>query len=671
MLIHRFGDLQQDNYFNYFLDAAKKYKGACDEVWLATMYGYPKFEYHKKHANLLNEYARVFRENGIKVSLQVSNTIGHGQYMSSRDCSGLVYEGSKVGNMVGYNGKSSRYCFCYNDRTFIDYIKTTLNEYAILKPDAVWIDDDLRLMWHDPVDCGCFCDHCISMFNKQYNYEFDREELVSQITKDSKVRDDYTAFIKESVGNFVEEVCTDFHKLSPDSNFGHQNASITFATGGNSYIFSRMEKVTGKKPCFRPGGGAYNDACPDTFIEKYIIRTMGIAQSAKDVSVIAPETENTPFTAYGGKSHYGTCLETSMGLAGGANAMSYSIMMDLHESIDYYQETFRLFSQHRKYWETLIELNNDTHQAGIDYVMPFSSGKRNIENGESLTEYFSRWFDIHHYYLGLAEFLKTGLPVSFGNTQAKVKILKYDCAKCLTKEELTELLKEPCLCDVQAFKYLSEKYDCFNALPEAIDPMDGHKFSLKYANDCIFPELANKYIPTQFLFHDFTRIIPKDDDYIALAEFETSSKELLPSEGKYPYGIAECIVKTSQGGQWAVFGSNLWNPTVNHNRKIFFEKLYEYFTNEKIDVSVLNVNPTVTLPRANNENKLTSVSILNCSLDEIRPEIVINNPNGTNFFVIDKNGKEKAVKSTPFNGGYKLKLPKLNSYHMQTVIVRQ
>lgn len=670
MLIHRFGCFKNNTPIEDYLESVNKYKGSCDEVWLSTIYGYPKIETHKQYAQSLGPYAKLLRENGIRVSLQLGNTLGHGQYMSELDCSGLVYDGSKVGNMVGYDGASSKYAFCYNDRVFIEYIKTCFNEYAFLKPDCVWIDDDLRFMWHDPVDCGCFCEHCISTFNKKHGYAFDRESLVLNITNNSTIRKNYIEFMKESVGNFVEEICESFHTLSPDSNFGHQNCSITIPTGGNSFIFDRMKKVTGKKPCFRPGGGAFNDAYPDTYIEKYVLRAMGIAQCAEDVSVIAPEVENIPFPSFGGKSHYGTCLETSVGLAGGANAMSYSLMQSPTESLDYYQETLRLFTEHRNYWKTLIKLNENTHQVGMDYVIPNEAGTKNIEKNETVQEYFNQWFNPFLYAADLPEFIKNGLPVSFGYKSAKVKLLKYDCARCLSENELTELLKTPCLCDIHAFKYLTEKYGCFNATFESISVAEGHKLGLKYTHDCIFEDLRDKEIPKQFLFHDFTRIIPKDDDYIALAEFDTNSKELSPN-GKYPYGIAECIVRTSQGAQWTVFGGNLWSPVLNYNRKIFFEKLYEYLAGEKIVVRLLNKNPAVVLPRANKDDKITSVSILNCSLDEFTPEIIINNPNGTHFYVMDKKGVKIPLTAALNGCGYKLSLPMLQAYHIATVIIEE
>lgn len=429
-----------------------------------------------------------------------------------------------------------------------------------------------------------------------------------------------------------------------------------------------MKKVTGKKPCFRPGGGSFSDSQPDVIIEKYLLRSMGIAKYVDEVSTIVPEIENIPFSSFGGKTHYGICLETSMYLAGGANAMSYSMMQSLTEPLNYYHETLRLFTEHRNYWKTLIDLNNETHQVGIDYVIPSKPGCKNIEKNETFSKYFNDWFNPFLYTADVAGFVKNGLPISFGNKHAKVKILKYDCARCLSKDELTELLKMPCICDVHTFKYLSEKYNCFNVSYEPISMEDGYKFQLKYAHDSIFPDLANKFIPKRYSFSDFTRIIPKDDDYIALAEFYTTSQEITPKDDRYPYGIAECIVRTSQGAQWAIFGGDLWSPIMNHNRKIFFEKLYEYLAQEKICVRLLNINPSVVLPRANKENRVTSVSIFNSSLDEFIPEIIINNPNGSSFYVMDKNGIKTPIKAEFKNGEYKLVLPKLQSYHIQTLI---
>jgi hypothetical protein len=116
-------------YHKNVIEEFKKHPGCCDEVWLSTLYGYASPEKHKKVAEELMVIAEMYRAAGISVSLQVSNTLGHGQYMSSLDCSGLVYEGSPVKNMVDGYGVTSDYCFCPRGEFLRDYLVKTLENH--------------------------------------------------------------------------------------------------------------------------------------------------------------------------------------------------------------------------------------------------------------------------------------------------------------------------------------------------------------------------------------------------------------------------------------------------------------------------------------------------------------------------------------------------------------
>ena len=82
------------------------------------------------------------------------------------------------------------------------------------------------------------------------------------------------------------------------------------------------------------------------------------------VTEIRPEIENLPFYVYG-KSPAGTCMETSLYLASGANAMSYSMLMHMEEPMAYHERIFAKFSAHRAYWEALAEANMDTQASGL------------------------------------------------------------------------------------------------------------------------------------------------------------------------------------------------------------------------------------------------------------------------------------------------------------------
>ena len=71
------------------LEQIRKYPGCCDRVWFSTLYGYPLLETHQQAAEEARSAAQEYRKNKITVDLQISNTIGHGDYMKNRDNSGL------------------------------------------------------------------------------------------------------------------------------------------------------------------------------------------------------------------------------------------------------------------------------------------------------------------------------------------------------------------------------------------------------------------------------------------------------------------------------------------------------------------------------------------------------------------------------------------------------
>ena len=80
-LIQRLGSETQlkDDFIDALIEKIKENPGSCTDVWLASKYGFPSIEEHKKTAEKLSKVAEKFRKIGVGVSLQISNTIGHGE----------------------------------------------------------------------------------------------------------------------------------------------------------------------------------------------------------------------------------------------------------------------------------------------------------------------------------------------------------------------------------------------------------------------------------------------------------------------------------------------------------------------------------------------------------------------------------------------------------------
>lgn len=246
------------------IDAFKRHPGCCDEVWFSSEYGYPKLEVHKASAESIAELSKLYKEAGIKVSLQISNTIGHGEYMKSLDCTGLVYDGSNVEKMVDLNGTVADYAFCWRGENFRKYTVKELEYYAKVQPDTFWVDDDLRAYNHAPVDYGCFCDNCIASYNEMYGHTFTREELANEIHYgDTKIREEYIEFIRDGLYDFTALITKVLIEGSPDSKMGYQSCRCNNYTGlDQNYYLEPMYKFSEKPPKYRPGGGFYNDKNP-------------------------------------------------------------------------------------------------------------------------------------------------------------------------------------------------------------------------------------------------------------------------------------------------------------------------------------------------------------------------------------------------------------------------
>jgi len=158
------------------LEEIKKHPGCCDVVWFASEYGYPMLQTHQDAAEKMCRLAQLYREQGIQVDLQISNTIGHGEYMKARDCSAIDAYGFE--KIVGHDGTVANHCFCWYGENFRKYNYEMMKMYAALKPVNIWIDDDFTACNHAPVKYGCFCDSCVARFNDKYGSNFTREELV-------------------------------------------------------------------------------------------------------------------------------------------------------------------------------------------------------------------------------------------------------------------------------------------------------------------------------------------------------------------------------------------------------------------------------------------------------------------------------------------------------------
>lgn len=364
------------------LDLLRNKPGICNEVWFFTELGFPDLQKHRESAVLISEAAIEIRKLGINAGLQIANTIGHG---------GAFLAGNSRASgkpLVGHDGTIGA-CNCPRSEEFISYQRQLAEIYtSAFQPSSIWIDDDLRMNSHPPVQYGCFCEKCLSDFSKLQEKTWTREELTAELVKPehySQLRQDWVAFGMSSLADVARVVAEAAVKKAPDCRMGLQQCSLFW----NSYygpdmkqIFSAMEKATGRKPGSRLGHGYYNDHAP----RGVLIKSFGIARQVEraigSAEQICPEVENTNHTTMG-KSPRGTAIESTLHLAMGCNSLSFALWNDMHlegpESMELFLNKFKIWLP---LWKLMAKYNENSSLGGLDLTFGCHHAGRPISKKE-------------------------------------------------------------------------------------------------------------------------------------------------------------------------------------------------------------------------------------------------------------------------------------------------
>ncbi len=677
MLTQRLSSYSQKDsrYIDALIKIIKENPGSCDEIWLGTAFGYPKMETQIATSEILVEAAEKFRAAGLRVSTQISNTIGHGQYISAYDCSGLVYEGSPAEHLVGHDGTVAGYCFCWNGEYFRDYIYAVVKEYVKrIQPYCVWVDDDLRATNHNPVSYACFCDNCMAKFNARYGSDFTREELVQEINYGDKIwRVRHIEFMRDSLYDFTYNLALAVHEACPTARMGYQYAVNRQNVGYNfHFIFDAMYKATGLPPASRPGGGCYNDHDIACFVNKGEDIDMQNRMLPDYVTEKRPEVESLPDIAYG-KSIAGTCFETSYYLAAGNTAMSYAILCHDYESWEWHGQMLSAFAKHRKYWEKLSAGAKSSTQGGFVYAM---SHFDYLQDGERLMDYTCPRY-------GMAKnFRFLGFSVAMKD-QARdddVRVLHAANAKNMTDDEIKEVLHHPTITDGETVRILNAR-----GFDLAVDAkgVDTTVLNERFSDHPINQGMTHRRWGGQFLANAAYEVLIKDpervevvSEYVKTVLPETPEEECVyvANLGIRKFQlvdkIASVVFTTPYGAKWAVFGFDMWQRSMSTEKRDIYLNAAAYISAHRQPAEIVTPLKTLLQSRVDAEGRLTQVSITNCTVaDSGEVTIRVSAPAGRKAIWMGQYIEEQELPMIPTETAdlYEITLPNLKPWAVSTI----
>lgn len=368
------------------LEAFRKYD-FCDEVWLCSDGpATHAASWHEPSARAMARAADKMRAAGIIPSLQVV-ALGHGD--GATVTSPVKDSTIRWGTMVGPNGEVTGSVNCPRQTAYLACMQEAFKPYVeAVRPRSIYLDDDLRMTSHMPAPMGCYCDTCVTLFDRQYGYTFDRASLVGALIANQgggQVRKDWIAFSQESLAGVVRAISRGVHEVSPETRIGLQHTSFQrqLLEGWDwNPMFRAMKEETGLDPVSRPGHGFYNDHAPRGMIEKGMELTRQIRRLEPGITEIAPEIEGYLHKATG-KSPRSLCLETMYYLSMGATQMSYAIICGNQEPVSWYADHyFKALSEWKPFAREYADFNRGTMPVGIDPFMSRDLVTRDVEEGE-------------------------------------------------------------------------------------------------------------------------------------------------------------------------------------------------------------------------------------------------------------------------------------------------
>jgi len=640
-------DFERDKIVDFLI----KNKDICGEVWLTTESGHPKMEMHQKAVENMKKAARVLRENGITVSVQLSNTIGHGGDLLTHG----GFEAENWQTCVSSDGGTALHSICPNDENFLKYLHQIVTAYAEIKPYCLWLDDDFRMSRHIGESVECFCDNCIEKFmNKYFDGEkISRNELVKRIhyPKDYTYREAWMLFNQDTLCHATEVICDALMKVSPNSHIGLEHYA-----GGSDLkeldfvkVLETMKKATNNQPHLRPGAVYWNDHNPRGAIYKSFYLNWQSVVCPDYVDDIRAEVENFPHTSLS-KSPYSTVLESALYLAMGCSNLSYALFVLTNEPYDWHQRTMQYLREWYPFLLRYKNFNSDTQPYGLQIVFGKESYKQQLEDGSSKFDWLN--FKTEEIF----SISLSGIPISYNSGAAA--ILNLDNAKSMSDEELCELFKNKVITDGRTILYLEKR-------------------NLKYLSGLSISNASNSVINQEIMtsnkinkgfegrtwatgFEGEKQIITDYPGYKSIGEYSDM-------EGNN-CGTSAVVGKTPLGGRLAVIGYSNCLDIMNSAKRNQLLKAADYVSDYSIPVILESSEQMFIVPRQTSTGNLKSIFILNASIDCTRNiDITIRKPIGNNLKLVYADNIEKSLEYIKDGDDMKITLSPLSSWQCCTI----
>lgn len=353
--------------------------------------------------------------------------------------------------MVGHDGIRCRAVACPISLGWRKATKDIWSRYASLEPNVLWVEDDIRLLNHQPVVYGCFCDLHMREFGKRVGREVSREELVEALLAPGEphpYRKVWLDLNRDAVTETVAFLEKCVHEISPKTKLGLMcSAPTAHAIEGRDWA-ALTSALAGDQPLVaRPCMFNYNEESPRGLYEaEYYFR---LTQHCLGTEAIAQtEIENIPYTLYS-KSAKFTFLQCALSFVFGADGVTLNLYDHLGTSLSIAPEYGDMLKHKKPYLNALAQRCQGAKASGVGLLHSQDASYHiRLDKGAPYTKLAADG----HAWRKVLEPL--GFPITF--EISSVVALSGQVVRALSKDQIMSILSAGALIDLTALRCLEE-----------------------------------------------------------------------------------------------------------------------------------------------------------------------------------------------------------------------
>ena len=407
-------------------------------------HGIPTVEWLDGYMPILHRVKKELTQIGVVFSINPWVTLVHRD--QGRDISAIHPD---VQSMVGHDGAECKTCSCPISDGWRNITRELWHRYASTEPDVLWVEDDIRLLNHSPVDYGCFCPLHIKEFSRRIGRNVTREELVKAILAPGEPhlwRSEWLDLNRELANDTVAFIERTVHEVSPNTKLGLMcSGPNSHALEGRDWASFTRSLAGNQQLVARPSLGVYSEhGMRDIYYSASSLRsTLHCLGPGINIQT---ELENFTFSTYA-KSATTTFNQLALSFIYGADGVTMNLFDHLGTPLDVTPEFGMIIREKKAFLNSLADRCRGGKSLGIRLIHN-AEGSRHIKLQEN-ADYTDLFPEGQAWTTALEPM---GFPVSYNDSA--VTAVNGQVLRGLPDTKIKELLSGGIIMDLSALRTL-------------------------------------------------------------------------------------------------------------------------------------------------------------------------------------------------------------------------